>query len=99
MRLAFLFELFVFRRAETRRRTQRFPVVEQRQIAHVQRKRAGWRLLVNDDGDGTAFDALSEREAAAAGMAGVSEPLQHPPRAYDRGARSTATQQRLTLMF
>ena len=92
--LAFFFELFFFRRAETRRWTQRFPVIEQGQIAHVQRKRAGWRFLVNDDGDGTAFDALSERDAAAAGKPGVREPLQHCPRSYYRaGPKTRATKE------
>ena len=38
--LALFLELFFFRRAEARGRTQRFAVVEQRQIAHVKRQRA-----------------------------------------------------------
>src|SRR5262249_18176913 len=77
--LAFFFELFLFRRHEPRRRTQRFAVVEKRQIAHVERQRAGRRLLVDDDGDRTALHALAERDAAAAGQPGVRESLQHRP--------------------
>ena len=40
-RLAFFFEFFLFGRAESRRRAQRFAVVVNRQVAHVERDRAG----------------------------------------------------------
>src|SRR5436190_16572217 len=75
--LALFLELFFFRRAEARGRTERFAVVEQRQIAHVKRQRARGGLLVDDHGDGTAFDALAEGDAASAGEPTVREPLQH----------------------
>src|SRR5499427_1117339 len=77
--LAFFFEFFLFRRHEPRRRTQRFAVVEERQIPHVERQRAGRRLLVDDDGDRTAFDTLAERNPAAASQPRVRESLQHRP--------------------
>src|SRR3954453_1324520 len=75
--LTLFLELFFFRRAEARGRTERFAVVEQRQIAHVKRQRARGGLLVDDDGDGTAFDAVAEGDAASAGEPTVREPLQH----------------------
>ena len=65
-RLAFFFELFFFGWAEPRRRAECLAVVEQRQIAHVQRERAGRRLLIDDDRDRAAFHAVAECDAAAA---------------------------------
>ena len=53
-------------------------MVEERQIAHVQRQRAARTLLVDDDGHGTSFDTFAETNAAAAGEARVREPFQHP---------------------
>src|SRR5438067_2532948 len=72
---AFLFELFFFGRAEPRRRTQRFAVIEQREIAHVQRQRAAGRFLVHDDGDGTPLDAFPKRDPAATGQPRVRKSL------------------------
>src|SRR4029079_3500339 len=71
--LALFLELFFFRRAEAGRRAKRFAVIVERQIAHVKRQRAGRRFLVDDDGDRTAFDAVAERDAAAAGEPSVRE--------------------------
>ena len=68
--------------SEPRRGTQRFTVVEQRQVANVQRQRAGRRLLVDDDGHWTAFHALAECDAAATGKPRVRESFQHRPRSY-----------------
>ena len=56
--LALFFELFLFGRAEACRRPKRLAMIVERQIAHVKRQRARWRLLVHDDGDGTAPDAV-----------------------------------------
>jgi len=74
---ALFFEFFFFGKAETRGGTERFAVVEKRQIADVKPKRARRRLLINVDGNGTAFDALAERDPAAAGEPRVCESLQH----------------------
>ena len=53
-------------------------MVEERQIAHVQRQRAARTLLVDDDRHRTSFDTFAETNAAAAGEARVREPFQHP---------------------
>ena len=73
--LSFFFELFFFARTEPGRRTQRLAVIEQRQIAHVQRQRARRRLLVDDDRHRAALDAFAERDAATAGEPRVCEIL------------------------
>src|SRR5450830_778488 len=57
-RLSLFLVLFFCGRVEPGRRTQRLAVIEERQIAHVQRERAARRLLVHDHSDRTAFDAL-----------------------------------------
>src|SRR2546430_8649950 len=44
---ALFFELFFLGRSESRRCAQRFAVIVERQIAHVQRDGAGRRLLVD----------------------------------------------------
>ena len=82
--LAFFFVLFFFGRAQAGRRAERFAVVEQRQIAHVQRQHAARRLLVDDDGDRTAFDAFAEGDAATAGESCVRESFQHRLRIISR---------------
>ena len=74
---AFFFEFFFFGKAQARRWTQRFAVVEEREVADVKSKRARRRLLVDDDGDGTALDALAETDPAATGEPCVCESLQH----------------------
>ena len=74
---AFFFVLFFLRGAKTRRGAERFTIVEQRQIAYVQRQRAGRRLLLDDDRDRTAFDTVAERDAAATSQPRVRESLQH----------------------
>src|SRR5687768_13773656 len=71
------FVVFFDRRERTRRRAERFAIVEQGQIAHVQRQRAARALFVDDHGDGAAFHAFAEADAAAAGEARVGEPFQH----------------------
>ena len=76
---ALFFEFFFFGRTETRRRTQRFAVIEDRQIADVKRKRARWRLLVDDDSDRTTLDAFAKRDPATTGEPSVCESLQHRP--------------------
>jgi hypothetical protein len=68
----------LFGRQQPRRRAKRFTMVEERQIAHVQRQRAARALLVDDDGYGASFDAFAETNAAAASEARVREPFQHP---------------------
>ena len=60
------------------RRTERFAVVEDWKIAHVERQRAARALLVDDDGYRTSFDAFAKTNAAAACEARVCEPFQHP---------------------
>ena len=50
--LAFFFELAIDHRAEPRRGTERFAIVVERQIRHVQRIDAARRVHVDDDGDG-----------------------------------------------
>ena len=75
---AFFFVLFFFGRAETGGRAECFAVVVERQVAHVERQRAGRRLLVDDHGHRAAFDAFTEGDAAAAGESRVRESLQHP---------------------
>jgi hypothetical protein len=86
--LTFLFVLFFFGRAQTRRRAQRLAVVEQRQIAHVERQHAPRRLLVDDDGDRAAFDAFTEGNAAAAGESRVGKAFQHRAQIISRGYSS-----------
>ena len=63
---------------QPRRRAEGFAMVEERQIAHVQRQRAARPLLVDNDGDGTSLDAFAETNATAACEARVCEPFQHP---------------------
>ncbi len=102
-RLPFLFVLFFFRWAKPGRRPQCLAMVVERQIAHVQRERAARRLLVDDDGDRTPFDAFAKSDAAAASEPGVGEPFQHPGfiiavrhglrRASRGGAQSGVTRQ------
>ena len=75
--LPFLFVFFFFGWAQTGRWTQRFAVVVERQVADVQRQHAPWRLLVDDDGDRAAFDAVAERDAASTSEPCVREPFQH----------------------
>ena len=55
------------------------------QIPDVQRQRAGRRLLVDDNRHRTAFNAVAEGDAAAAGQTRVSESLQHPAAIITRG--------------
>src|SRR4029079_19040382 len=64
VRSAFFFVLFFFGRAQASRRAERFALVEQRQITHVQQQHAARRLLVDNDSDRTAFDAFAEGNAA-----------------------------------
>src|SRR2546430_7274701 len=45
--ISLFFELFFLGRSESRRCAQRFAVIVERQIAHVQRDGAGRRLLVD----------------------------------------------------
>ena len=52
-------------------------MIEERQIAHVQRQRAARALLIDHDRDRAAFDAFAEADAATAGEARVREPFQH----------------------
>jgi hypothetical protein len=44
------------------------------------------RLDVDDNGNGTAFDAVTKCETATAGETRVCEPLQHSRRSYYRSA-------------
>src|SRR5439155_5085215 len=69
--------LFLFAGTEPGRRTQRFAMVEQRQIAHVQRQRARRRFLVDHDRDRAALDAFAESDATTAREMGVSKSFQH----------------------
>ena len=77
--LTFLFVLFFLWRAEPRRGSKRLAVVEEREIAHVERLRAGRRLLVDNDGDRTALDAFAKGDTASTGEPRVRESFQHLP--------------------
>src|SRR5215472_11731752 len=70
--LAFFLELFFFRRTKPGGRTQRLAVVVQRQVAHMQLKRACRRLRLDNNGDRAAFDAVAERDNTSAGEPRVS---------------------------
>src|SRR5580704_13791102 len=74
---AFFFELFFLGRSKPGGRAERFTVIENRQIAHVQRQDTSRRLLIHDNRHGTALDAVAKHDAAAAGKARVRESLQH----------------------
>jgi hypothetical protein len=74
---AFFLEFFFERRADACGRAERFAVVVERKAGDVERERTGRRLLVDDDGHGTAFDAVTKGETAAAGETRVGESLQH----------------------
>src|SRR5262249_59830238 len=69
--------LFFVRRQEARGWAERFAVVEERQITHVERQRAAWSLLVDHDRDRAALHAFAETNPAPASQACVREPLQH----------------------
>ena len=56
----------------------RLAMIEERQVAHVQRQRAAGAFLFDHDGDRAALDAFAEADAAAACEARVREPFQHP---------------------
>src|SRR6185436_19671320 len=89
--LAFFLELFFFGWAEAGGGAQRFTVVVQRKVTHVQRERARGRLRVYDDGDRTAFNALTEGDDAATSQPRMSEPLGHlPPIIYQSKGPSSA---------
>ena len=81
-----LFVLFFVRRQRPRRRAQRLAVVEERQIADVERQRAPRRLLVDHDRDRAAFDAVAEADAATASQTRVREPFQHRAGDHTTGA-------------
>ena len=86
-RLAFFFVFLFCGRTGARRRTKRFAVIEQRKAGDVERERAAWRLLIDDDRHRTSLDAVAKCETAAAGEARVREPFQHSIRLYYRKAR------------
>src|SRR5260370_2330628 len=81
----FLVGRFVAGGSESGGRGERLAIVEQRQIAYVQRDRAGRRFRFDDHRHGTAFDALAERDAAPTSEPRVRESLHrlksyHAPR-------------------
>ena len=75
---ALFFVFFFFGGAETCGRAERFAVIVERQVAGVQVQRAGGGFLIDNDGDGAAFDAHTESNAAATGESRVRESFQHP---------------------
>src|SRR5450759_2895267 len=86
--LVLFFELFLDRRTEASRRAERFAVVVERKTGNVNGLGARGGLLLDDDGHGTAFDAVAERQAASAGETRVRESLQHLARLYYMKARA-----------
>jgi hypothetical protein len=52
-------------------------MIEQRQIANMKHQGTARILLIDHNGDGTAFDTFAEADPAAAGEARVCEALQH----------------------
>src|SRR5678816_327692 len=84
--LALFLEFLFLGGSKPGRWPQGFAIIVERQIAHVKRQRAGRRLLVDDHRDRTAFDAVAERDPAAAGQARVCEALQHPAAIISRGS-------------
>jgi hypothetical protein len=77
--LALFLELFLFGGAKASRRSKRFAVVVQGQIAHVEQRSAGRRLFVDHDGDRASLDAVAKRDAATTGETRMSKPLGHLP--------------------
>ena len=73
----FFFELFLFRRTETRRRAQRFAIVVKRQARDVARIHAARGLRLEHHEHRTAGQALTKRKAAAASKTRVHEAFQH----------------------
>ena len=84
-RLAFFLEFFFFARPEPGGWTQGFAIIEERQIAHVQRKSARRRFLIDDDGNRAALDAFAERDATTARKTGVCKTFQHSSWIIPRG--------------
>jgi hypothetical protein len=72
-----LFEILFDRRQQPRRGTQRLAMIEQRQIAHVNRQWAAGTFLIHHHRDGAALDTFPEANPAATGEARVRKPFQH----------------------
>ena len=58
---------------QSRRSTQRFSVIEDRQVLHVEGDAAAGRLAIDEDGERTALDAVAESHAAAASESRVGK--------------------------
>jgi hypothetical protein len=52
-------------------------MIEERQIAHVERQRAAWTFLFDHHRHRAALDAFTESDPAATGETRVREALQH----------------------
>jgi len=83
--LAFFLELFFFTRTEPGGWAQRFAIIEDGQIAHVQRKSTRRRFLIDDDRDRAALDAFAKRDATTARKTSVCKTLQHSTWIIPRG--------------
>ena len=83
--LAFFLELFFFTRPEPGGWAQRFAIIEDGQIAHVQRKSTRRRFLIDDDRNRAALDAFAECDATTARKTGVCKTFQHLNRIIPRG--------------
>ena len=83
--LAFFLELFFFTRSEPGGWAQRFAIIEDGQIAHVQRKSTRRRFLIDDDRDRAALDAFAKRDATTARKTGVCKTFQHSTWIISRG--------------
>ena len=84
VRLVLFFELFLDRRTEASGRAEGFAVIVERKTGHVDGLRAPGGLVLDDDGDRTAFNAFTERQTAPAGETRVREPFQHLSQSYYR---------------
>jgi hypothetical protein len=72
------FVIFFERRERARRFAQRFTMIVERKVPNVEGERAARRLLLDDDGNRAAFDAVAETDCASASETRVPESLQHP---------------------
>jgi hypothetical protein len=74
---AFFFVLALFGRSQARGGPECFAEVVQRKVTNVERNRARRSLFFEDDRDRTAFDTITEPDAATAGESGVRKTFEH----------------------